>query len=1315
MHINKGKFIVILGFGFFSISVQALLFRDFLSIYEGTELAVGFFYFAWFLWIAAGAFTGKLIKQNHLKHSSHRRNNFELFLLIYIPAYFLEYLVIQHTRTLCGIPSYELFPLFRMVPLSFFALAPVSFCTGLFFTMACAWMTGETKARLPVASVYIAEVAGGCIGGVFVTLSLSAGMPQESVFLFTALLPGVCVFIYRLLFHKTGKPLITGLILGIVLLVLTGLVLNMTGRIWTNTIRRSQWSRLLPPEHYQGSFSTSRGLYHFGEYKGIFTVISWGTVCENYPDPLTGGEIAALHLAQDPGARKVLVIGQGALSVCREFLRFPHIQQVVWTTPDPAYAGELIKVLPARYKEEISGLTIHKGDIKELLSQDNEIYNLIIIHLPDPATLILNQYFTREFYLTLTQHMSTDSILSVQTQGGENCLGGELVLLGASLFETLKSVFKNIVIKPGEQSWLLASNSEKLSGSLSLLKKRYREFQCVENIFPVQGLDLLYQEDRAVFQQEKYENAVKEFGKDFLINTAARPGAMLYHLLFSLKQAGNVLLDPVVIEFLMKYGFYLVIGGILLYCMFRIPYRSRSSGSIKQGIPISIQKTPDRFDNLFLVFSAGLAGISVSEVLIFFYQFRFGNLYLHIGLISALFMLGLCAGGILIRCLLLHRNREPWYFLPSILIINLLFLVLLFLFNRIEHPFFYVLLFFICGGIFGCYIPIIAFRQKKEDSTDQQSGAMLELSDHLGAAMGGLVTGVILIPVSGVSATLIILCFLLGINLILHLFSRVAAGRKKETNGFKVFIRIAGYCSGGLSLFLVIVLPVFNNMVYSKQDPFSQAARVLARGSELEQKSIRETRSTEIPYYLVKGNGEERETGSTEIPYYLVKGNGEERYIFSTEYFARDITGYGGPVSLAVMVTGSGELLDYTIIKSTETPAYLDYVSGILPSRLIGRNIFDPESVNQVDSVTGATMTSLAIINTLGTSGIEFARKALGKGVDKKIPGMVHWSQGAGLIILFFLLVISLFLRKYPSLWGRGIFLFVVIILCGVIFNIQYSTDHLFRLGFLPFARDISISIFLIAGIPIITLLCGNIYCGYLCPFGALQELIGELRPIKLNTSPDKDRFLHYSRYIKYILLFSLAIAGAAIMNPSVFLFDPLTGFFRFHGGIIIVLFCLFILVLSFFFPRIWCRSFCPAGAFLSLIGKIRLLRFLVPRIMPRYCDLGVKSNADMDCICCDRCRITAYQNKMTMRKTPGQDKEWVFLFMVIIITIMIVLGQFLPLKQPAGKEQETISVENTEGKARNVEMERIETLIQEGFLSDHESEFYKKLDLKEK
>ena len=70
-----------------------------------------------------------------------------------------------------------------------------------------------------------------------------------------------------------------------------------------------------------------------------------------------------------------------------------------------------------------------------------------------------------------------------------------------------------------------------------------------------------------------------------------------------------------------------------------------------------------------------------------------------------------------------------------------------------------------------------------------------------------------------------------------------------------------------------------------------------------------------------------------------------------------------------------------------------------------------------------------------------------------------------------------------------------------------------------------------------------------------------------------------------------------------------------------VVMLAVLVIGLSIVFRRFWCRSLCPAGAFLALLNGVRLFKRVVPHTEPARCDLGVRSAAELDCICCDRCR----------------------------------------------------------------------------------------------
>ena len=112
----------VFSFGLFSIAAQTLLFREFVTTFEGNDIAVGVFFGSWFLWVAVGAtivYAGRLAER--------LQPYVELMLLGYIGAYILQYVLIMQGRQIAGLQSYTLFPTFLMTSLSLLVNAPVSY------------------------------------------------------------------------------------------------------------------------------------------------------------------------------------------------------------------------------------------------------------------------------------------------------------------------------------------------------------------------------------------------------------------------------------------------------------------------------------------------------------------------------------------------------------------------------------------------------------------------------------------------------------------------------------------------------------------------------------------------------------------------------------------------------------------------------------------------------------------------------------------------------------------------------------------------------------------------------------------------------------------------------------------------------------------------------------------------------------------------------------------------------------------------------------------------------------------------------------
>ena len=178
-------------------------------------------------------------------------------------------------------------------------------------------------------------------------------------------------------------------------------------------------------------------------------------------------------------------------------------------------------------------------------------------------------------------------------------------------------------------------------------------------------------------------------------------------------------------------------------------------------------------------------------------------------------------------------------------------------------------------------------------------------------------------------------------------------------------------------------------------------------------------------------------------------------------------------------------------------------------------------------------------------------------------------------------------------------------------------------------------------------LLLGRFICGFLCPFGLIQELLHKI-PL-----PKIKRPWHWPRYIKYALLLVFVIllpllwvnklgmgspyfckyicpsgvltAGLPLIAANVPLRAALGGLFTWK-----LVLAILIILGSLFIYRFFCRYLCPLGAIYSLFNRISLYRLHLNeeacvncKTCRNACRMGVDPSAKAnsgECIRCGDC-----------------------------------------------------------------------------------------------
>jgi polyferredoxin len=175
--------------------------------------------------------------------------------------------------------------------------------------------------------------------------------------------------------------------------------------------------------------------------------------------------------------------------------------------------------------------------------------------------------------------------------------------------------------------------------------------------------------------------------------------------------------------------------------------------------------------------------------------------------------------------------------------------------------------------------------------------------------------------------------------------------------------------------------------------------------------------------------------------------------------------------------------------------------------------------------------------------------------------------------------------------------------------------------------------------------LLGRVVCGWLCPFGLLQELIYKLPTKKI----PKSRFTAQLSKLKYIILFLVILAPIALytvtgIGEPVFCeyFCPVGTFegaipllsvnegLRQAAGLLtawkFLIMALFLIAMAFIF-RPFCRFFCPLGAFYSFFNRMAIFGIIVDSekcvhcgACAKTCKADIQLAGDRECVACGDC-----------------------------------------------------------------------------------------------
>jgi spermidine synthase len=754
--------VAILVMGASGIIAQLLLLRELLITFLSNELSIGIILANWLLIEAAGSFLlGRTIDRVRRKTAL-----FVAVTVVFALSFPASIIAARTWKTMIGGLPGEGMGLPAIFLASFLILLPVSLTHGALFTFASRMQAGLSgRGAAGIGRVYFLENVGTLAGGLLFTFLLITHMSSvEAAFLVSLTNIIVCLPLLRLSGEiDRSEGALRGpprAVAGLTALATAGAAVVLLGPFPGDLHEASigrQWDgqRVV---HYENSVYGNIAVI---EREGEYTFYSDGVPAITTPTPDVAfvEEFSHLPLLHHPDPRELLVIGGGAGGVLRELLKHP-VERIDYVELDP-----LVLDLVERFPTELTAaelsdprVEVFTRDGRLYLKETGRRYDVVLIGFSDPRDLQVNRFFTRQFFSLVAARLKDGGVVALTLPGSLTYMGPEMRDLNACIINTLTDVFPGLQVIPGDgANILIASPDPDLSScDMDCLLERFEEAALPLSFLNTFHLRYRLDPRWSAWFGDSMGEATKSRNDDL------RPLGVFYSL-----SHWNAKFAPRMQGIVSRVGevsFPLLAGAMGIAALPLLLLTRR-----KKNLRVSVS---------FAVLSTGFAGMIFDLALMFTFQALYGVVFYWIGLLVTAFMAGSAAGSFAMTRILerLRRDAGMLMAIEGAMVVFALLLPVVFLGFEpyLEQPglmtvtrVMFLVLSFLSGFLTGLEFPLAGKMTLGTSSRIGGTAGLLYGADLIGGWVGGIIGGVVLLPVLGLVETCLTLAVLKLVSLLL--------------------------------------------------------------------------------------------------------------------------------------------------------------------------------------------------------------------------------------------------------------------------------------------------------------------------------------------------------------------------------------------------------------------------------------------------------------------------------------------------------------------------------------------------------------------
>ena len=160
------------------------------------------------------------------------------------------------------------------------------------------------------------------------------------------------------------------------------------------------------------------------------------------------------------------------------------------------------------------------------------------------------------------------------------------------------------------------------------------------------------------------------------------------------------------------------------------------------------------------------------------------------------------------------------------------------------------------------------------------------------------------------------------------------------------------------------------------------------------------------------------------------------------------------------------------------------------------------------------------------------------------------------------------------------------------------------------------------------TILWGRVYCGRVCAFGAMTQLMDKIVPARLRLEVPR-RIEQRANFVKYALLGITVLYFLDRRDISIYRYVEPFWMFSLQAQVGMWIGLAMLLIATVFVRNLYCRFLCPVGAFLGLLSNLTVFRIKrwsecnSCKICEKKCEWGAIRGPKIvasECVRCDDC-----------------------------------------------------------------------------------------------